>query len=444
MGNSDDNISKEKNIINILKNLQGNITNYIQKSFQNSPFEKTDDVLNWGNKVLKHVNNMFDSKINVIDNFINGIKQSIDQEEKISKKNIEVSEGKRVHMDIEEIDKREVITSKDIQEKKLEVITSKDIQEKNLEITREFEKFSINLMEENEKIENQYLGERLLKIANIARMAYNNSNQLLKDLYFVFEKKNKVEEFEITSNDHIKKEFSSWVNNPKNQLLKNQYIEKVTYENNLSFCKVEENKEIIKYYKNLFKDLLVLYFDCQLSFPPIEINFELEDDKFKSEKMIDYFKIGKNAKKKAEAKVNFAFFPSLFSNGNFLENGKQWVFKYIKNEKEETFFYKNPSLLQIKEKDKRFHIPKISDNLKLTLKKVYTPKLNYKISKDANSEFYYEIQNLKTKEKRTLKSDSSIELEENEEIINCNFCLMNEYISSLVNKSNNFLLKKFI
>ena len=46
---------------------------------------------------------------------------------------------------------------------------------------------------------------------------------------------------------------------------------------------------------------------------------------FNSEMMIDFINRGKNRK------VNFVILPSLFSNGNYIQNGKLWVFTYFKN-----------------------------------------------------------------------------------------------------------------
>ena len=52
--------------------------------------------------------------------------------------------------------------------------------------------------------------------------------------------------------------------------------------------------------------------------------------------MIDFLSI------KGEKKVNFVFLPSLYSNGYYLENGKQWVFAYKENK--DTFFYDKKEL----------------------------------------------------------------------------------------------------
>ena len=73
----------------------------------------------------------------------------------------------------------------------------------------------------------------------------------------------------------------------------------------------------------LFSQLTLLYFHCELSFPNVDVDFNSEI-KFNHEKMIDF--INKGNKKE----VNFVILPSLFSNDNYLENGKSWVFTYKK------------------------------------------------------------------------------------------------------------------
>ena len=67
-----------------------------------------------------------------------------------------------------------------------------------------------------------------------------------------------------------------------------------------------------------------MYFHCNISFPLIEISFEKEEN-FNSDKMIDFINRGKNRK------VNFIILPSLIFNGNYLENGKSWVFTFTNN-----------------------------------------------------------------------------------------------------------------
>ena len=117
----------------------------------------------------------------------------------------------------------------------------------------------------------------------------------------------------------LRKEFSSWVKE---------------YEKGSEGKKKYENyfKDERIFYKNekistLFPQLTKLYFHCKLSFPIVEIGFDdiKSGESFNHETMIDFINKGNNRK------VNFVILPSLFSNGNFLENGKYWVFTYKKD-----------------------------------------------------------------------------------------------------------------
>ena len=79
--------------------------------------------------------------------------------------------------------------------------------------------------------------------------------------------------------------------------------------------------------------------------------------------MFDY------SKNKGEKKVNFVFFPSLKFNGNYLQNGKQWVFTYNDDEKNKTFFIEKIELEPLINGNDRFSIPTLKDKLKLEIKK---------------------------------------------------------------------------
>jgi hypothetical protein len=135
---------------------------------------------------------------------------------------------------------------------------------------------------------------------------------------------------------------------------------------------------------------------------------------------------------KGKRKVNFIYFPSLFSNGYYLKNGKQWVFTYIDNpKKNSTFYVENVKLEPLIEEKKRFYIPKLKDRLKITLKRknIIIPQINYKISPKAKREFVFHLKNQKTNEIKQKKSDSIIEIENNEKLIQLDFNLMSELIS---------------
>ena len=168
--------------------------------------------------------------------------------------------------------------------------------------------FSINFINDEDSIDNKTLGMNLIQIADLSRRAYDDCDKLLSQLYKEFEK-DKEKDIIISSPDQFRKDFSAWVKNTKKKYIIEQFIYKLTS----SLITSEERKEMKNYFNKLYKDLLILYLQCQLSFPPVIINFNQEDKDFNSKKMIDNFQIGKTYK----AKVNFLFFPSLFSNKLF-------------------------------------------------------------------------------------------------------------------------------
>ena len=122
----------------------------------------------------------------------------------------------------------------------------------------------------------------------------------------------------LKNDEHFKKEFSSWVKEYEKET-----EGKKEYEKYFNLKKIKGKFVDNKYLSTLFFQLTILYFHCELSFPNVDIDFNSEI-KFNHEKMIDF--INKGNKKE----VNFVILPSLFSNGNYLENGKSWVFTYIK------------------------------------------------------------------------------------------------------------------
>ena len=213
----------------------------------------------------------------------------------------------------------------------LNIFTSKDIQEENKEITRNFQNETYNHMNTVDQVENENVAKFLLYVAETSRASYNVSLKLLNSMKekFIEFKQTKVE-FE---DENIKKEFSAWV---KTKEKENQIKEKnklKEYENILSQDKIikkEELPEAYEYMLKLYYDLSLMYFHCHLAFPLVKIDFEKEDN-FAQEKMIDFINRGKSRK------VNFVILPALISSGNFLQNGKAWVFTFTNN----TFKYED-------------------------------------------------------------------------------------------------------
>lgn len=263
--------------------------------------------------------------------------------------------------------------------------TSEDIEKKNIEITKIFQNEAFNRVNDDEEEENQSIADFFLRVAKLARIAFNTQKELLapiKKLFFEY-KESEGKNYIVKSEEDFKREFSCWVKekeeeeeekieskgkeNVKKDLKKeikgikqnNLNLSKI-YKENLEKAKnkiIAENddKQLKEFLSKIFDSLTLMYFHCYLSIPLVEINFDLTPDSkttennqdhqaesnceesFNYEKMIDFINKGKNRK------VNFVILPSLVSNKNYLKNGKFWVFTYLEN----TFKYKKSKLESI-------------------------------------------------------------------------------------------------
>ena len=195
--------------------------------------------------------------------------------------------------------------------------TSQDIQEENREITKRIQDEAYNYMSGEEKIENENVASFLKYVAKISRYSYGVGLELFKEI----EKNYKENNGDINLNDNEKlQELSTWVKKIEKEDQFKEYYNYILKKFNLfSEKEIKDNKG---FFPKLFHDLTMMYFHCKISYPLVEINFDKQDD-FNSDNMIDFINRGKNRK------VNFVILPSLYSNGNFLQNGKTWVFTYI-------------------------------------------------------------------------------------------------------------------
>ena len=231
---------------------------------------------------------------------------------------------------------------KNKQYRKLDYFTSKDIQDENKEITRIFQKESLNHIDDDEETENKTIGEFLKGVSLISRKAYIVSNELFTKILEEFSK----EEGKIISNlkndEQLKKEFSSWVK----EYEKTSEGKKI-YEDFFNHYKCKGQFDKQDYIQTLFSQLIILYFHCEISFPIVDVNFNdiKSEMAFNHEQMIDFINKGNNRK------VNFVILPSLFSNGNYLDNGKSWVFTY----KENTFLFSELNFENIDERKEIFN-----------------------------------------------------------------------------------------
>lgn len=422
-----------KKNIEEMKNINDNINQHISSK------EKYEKKLKEEHKKL----NLFLSKIenfhqnfknnnketyNVFNNLLKTLVPIANNLDKKQIKNVEESKGKN--------NNNIVVKTGNI--KTNNFFTSKDIQIKLSEIFDYFKIYSNNFFDDNEEIENQKIGEFLLKVANISRLSYNHSNIILKIMYNDFkEYKNNYEKNTITYLNEIKEEFSSWVKNNINDIINK--ISNYLNDLGISYIKEEEDYNNRKFFKKLISELSILFFECELSFPPIKIDFNLTENIFINDKMIDF------AHNRGKKKVNFVFFPSFQSNNNYLDNGKQWVFTYV-DRKKKTFYFEDMKLEPLLEKNK-FCIPKLSEilelNVKIIQKKTIIPIINYSISEKSKKEFIFYLKNKKDNTTFKITSEKQIEIEEDLDLIKLDFYLMSEYILSypkndiIINKDNN-------
>ena len=171
-----------------------------------------------------------------------------------------------------------------------------------------------------------------------------------------------------------------------------------------------------------------MYLHCVLSFPYVEISFEKEE-KFNSEKMIDFINRGQNRK------VNFVVLPSLFSNGNFLQNGKSWVFTYNKN----TFKFEESELEELNKKitKKDIQIPNLIKDLKLSINlenrdnDIYViAKTNFEISEKLKPKYCFHLMDKDNNITKETVFFNFLKIPNNYKIHKCNMFIGDKCISS--------------
>jgi len=326
----------QKSFLNQTNQTKINMYNLIKKTYKdlikNNSFLLKADLEKLLNDILSIVN----SEMNKLSNYILSIKENNNTNTNEFNKNKEYK----------------IETNSE-----LNIFTSKDIQEENKEITRNFQNETYNYMNINETVENENAAKFLRYVAQISRIAYNTSYKLLKEMEekFMKLKKNKIS----FNNEDIKKEFSFLMKSSEkeNQIKgKNKFKEYENILNNENPFKKIENTKNQKYLLNLYYNLTIMYFHCHIAFPLVKIDFKTEED-FNSEKMIDFINRGKSRK------VNFVILPALFSNGNFLQNGKYWVFTFCKNtyKFEDAMIEPLNELLEIENNNIKYY----KDNLKI-------------------------------------------------------------------------------
>ena len=448
MGNSDYHKLKEK-FEKEINEISAEILKYIEISFTKQEFNTNKGVKDWENEIKQYIAQNLNPSNQKFKDLLKEMKQSLkinNQEEKMNiDNNVDYPYNERdKHDQYKDINYNHI--NRNINENRIgdninkNIIESNncfmpnDIQNKLSLIINDFKVISSDYVNDDDEIENQTLGEFLYKVANIARISYNNSNECLQKIYSKFEENNKNKESVIFSLEQFKEEFSTWVKNNYDEIQKHD-IDKLSENiNKFNIIIDEKDEKTKKYLIKLYKQLLILYFLSELSIPAIEIDFNLYNNDFEPEKMYD---IADNRGKK---KVNFVVFPSLISNCIYLDKGIKWVFTYKDSINKEMFYFKKINLEPLIDDIKKFKIPKLSDKIKLILQRdeKLTPIIyKYKISEKVKKQYYFHIINNKTKKERKLISESPININENEYCLKCELFLMSEYIVSCNDYMNN-------
>ena len=411
---------------NKIEEIKDEIANYINKSFNKSlnksMYVNTSEILKWKNTILykifkdldgliKVVNDLNLNKVSNTNNSYNLVEYKIQKIERLNyitpKKEYKIESTRLNYLALKDFIKIE-------NKQKEDYFTSKDIQDENKEITRSFQKEAYNYMNSEEEIENENVAYFLKNVAEISRKSYYEANNLFKSLLNEFNKITNNKKINHLDKEQIKKEFSSWVKK---------------YEKNNIF-KEDKNKENekSKFLSDLNYKLKKMYLHCTLSFPYVEISFEKEE-KFNSEKMIDFINRGYNRK------VNFVILPSLYSNGNYLQNGKLWVFTYNKN----TFYFKDSELKNLNNNNIKINekIPNIIKNLKIIIEKKKSSNdeycivnTNYKISKKIKCSYLYYLRDKNNYIKKIPSEDRHLKIPKNFTIEKCDLIIGNKVITS--------------
>lgn len=191
---------------------------------------------------------------------------------------------------------------------------AKDIENEYIIIQSDIQQLCLEKDDDDEEMENEFLGKFLYKLKKIALDAKISADDLEKGLFEEFQKCKA--EYSGLQEEECKTEFSSWI---KNSINEKQLLE--------NFCKNKIKPDYNEEDKGLFFKLTSIYFKCSASSETIDFR-KLENDgldiDFNSEEMIDLAQIRGNKKK-----VNFEVLPGLYHNGQFFQKGKIHVFAYI-------------------------------------------------------------------------------------------------------------------
>lgn len=202
--------------------------------------------------------------------------------------------------------------------------SAKDIEKENEAINTLIQERAYDFLPNNEKEENEIVGEFLYSIGGISRTSQLIANIIFRDLFEIYKNYLKEKNTYLKFNhESDRKMFSIWA---KKSIHESKFYEYISLSNKKKIEKYLLNKDnnTKEFLLKIYQDLISLYLKCRLSFPIVDCKYTY-DSKFDPYLMLDIIdKSGKNKK------VNFCYLPELKSNGKVLKNGKFLVFTYIK------------------------------------------------------------------------------------------------------------------
>ena len=202
------------------------------------------------------------------------------------------------------------------------VFEREDIQKENKDIIIKIKK---QLSNYKSSMEN-YLMKRatfLKKVGYLVRFSHEIAIYLFQYLLIRFKKENGIHSIE---EETVRLYFSSWIK----ELFNENYFKKISENENIYSQikdKIEEeinSKNEIEFLKNIFPDIIKLYFHCFLADIKVNIVYAKENSKFDPENMIDILLTGLEDDKN----ILFTFLPGLYCNGQYFQNSYIYVTTY--------------------------------------------------------------------------------------------------------------------
>ena len=197
-----------------------------------------------------------------------------------------------------------------------------DVQKENKEIIIKIKKQLINYKSSMEN----YLMKRAIFLRNVGyfvRFSHEIAIYIFQYLLKIFKKENRIQSIE---EDTIRLHFSSWIKESFNE----ECFKKISKNENIydqvknDIDKRNNSKKEFEFLKNIFPDIIKLYFHCFLADIKVDIKYADENSKFDSDFMIDILLTGLEDDKN----ILFTFLPGLYCNEKYFENSYIYVTTY--------------------------------------------------------------------------------------------------------------------